>query len=176
MTDTSKVSRVEVVEPSGGGRRYVRYGVNAELSLQDDGRTLKVFVSPRTAEEFLVPATGHFVIDARRDPPRRWWPLGRVFRGIKQQWRSVRIDDFMADLRGERRFLEAYGLILGACVSEQVAFLAAVYEQHFPDEDVQMALRSLCKNGKMIEMMNPTLGAPLLLAAYNGIMEARGKM
>jgi hypothetical protein len=176
LTDLSKVSRVEVIEPtSGGGRRYVRYAVKAEISIQDDGRTLKIFVFPRAGGEFPVPTAGHFVIDAN-NPPRGWWPLGRIFRGIRQQWRSVRIDDFMADLRGERRFQEAYGMILCACVSEQVAFLAALYEQHFPDEDVQMALRSLCKNGKMIEMMNPETGAPLLHAAYNAIMEARGKM
>jgi hypothetical protein len=37
-----KVTRFEVIDESG--RIYVKYGVEVELSYQDDGRTLKVFV------------------------------------------------------------------------------------------------------------------------------------
>ena len=54
--DTSKVTRVEVIDHTkpverGGGRAYVFYPQNSiddlevKLSLQDDGRTLKVFIS-----------------------------------------------------------------------------------------------------------------------------------
>ena len=45
--DTSKVSRVEVIDHSkdGEGRVYTKWDVKVELSLQDSGRTLKVFVS-----------------------------------------------------------------------------------------------------------------------------------
>lgn len=43
--DTSQVTRVEVI--AGTGRLLVRYDVRAELSLQDDGRTLKVFLTDR---------------------------------------------------------------------------------------------------------------------------------
>lgn len=45
MTNTSKVTRFEVITEEG--RVYVRYGVNVDLSLQDDGRTLKVFLNER---------------------------------------------------------------------------------------------------------------------------------
>lgn len=49
MTDTSKVTRVEVIE-MGVGREYVQWGLyDVELALQDVGRTLKVFV--KHAEE-----------------------------------------------------------------------------------------------------------------------------
>jgi hypothetical protein len=42
-----RVSRFEVIDKDG--RAYVRHGVSLELSLQDDGRTLKVFVgAPQT--------------------------------------------------------------------------------------------------------------------------------
>jgi hypothetical protein len=43
-----KVTRVEVIDEHG--RVYTRWNVNVELSFQDDGRTLKVFVSPRLVQ------------------------------------------------------------------------------------------------------------------------------
>lgn len=50
----TKVDRLEVIDDTG--RAYVKgsiYGtpVSIELSYQDDGRTLKVFVSKRTEEQ-----------------------------------------------------------------------------------------------------------------------------
>jgi len=47
--DTEKIDRLEVIDETG--RAYVKgsiYGspVSVELSVQDDGRTLKVFVTP----------------------------------------------------------------------------------------------------------------------------------
>lgn len=51
--DTSKVTRVEVIDHTksveqGGGRVYTFWekGVKVELSLQDEGQTLKVFIIP----------------------------------------------------------------------------------------------------------------------------------
>jgi len=51
---TKSVDRLEVIDDSG--RAYVKgniYGspVSVQLSLQDDGRTLKVFVQPTTPKE-----------------------------------------------------------------------------------------------------------------------------
>lgn len=52
-TDTPKaptrVTRFEVIDhgTGGEGRVLVKYGVSIELSYQDDGRTLKVFVRDR---------------------------------------------------------------------------------------------------------------------------------
>lgn len=43
--DIAKVTRFEVITEEG--RVYVRYGINVDLSLQDDGRTLKVFLNER---------------------------------------------------------------------------------------------------------------------------------
>lgn len=40
--DFSKVTRVEVIDSNG--RAYVAYDVDTTVMLQDDGRTLKVFV------------------------------------------------------------------------------------------------------------------------------------
>lgn len=47
--DTTKVTRFEVIDHTTGGegRAYVKYDVSVELSLQDQSRTLKVFVSDR---------------------------------------------------------------------------------------------------------------------------------
>lgn len=44
--DTTKVTRFEVIDHTTGGegRAYVKHDVSVELSYQDDGRTLKVFV------------------------------------------------------------------------------------------------------------------------------------
>lgn len=39
------VTRVEIIDETG--RAYVRYEVEVELSLQDNDRTLKVFVMPK---------------------------------------------------------------------------------------------------------------------------------
>jgi hypothetical protein len=46
--DDDPVTRIEVIDETG--RSYVRYGVSVELSYQDEGRTLKVFVRSRGAE------------------------------------------------------------------------------------------------------------------------------
>lgn len=43
MQNFDKVTRFEVID--GTGRAYVRYGVSVKLQLQDDDRTLKVFIS-----------------------------------------------------------------------------------------------------------------------------------
>jgi hypothetical protein len=45
----------KAAELLGGGRVLVRYGVSVELSLQDGGRTLKVFLtdSPVSAESVI---------------------------------------------------------------------------------------------------------------------------
>lgn len=44
-----KVTRFEVIDHTkdGGGRVLVKYDVSVELSLQDDNRTLKVFLYNR---------------------------------------------------------------------------------------------------------------------------------
>lgn len=53
-SDTSKVTRVEVIDHTksyeqGGGRAYSFWqeGVEVAVDLQDEGRTLKVFISPK---------------------------------------------------------------------------------------------------------------------------------
>lgn len=43
--DFSKVTRIEVIDSNG--RAYVAYDVTPTIMLQDDGRTLKVFVDRR---------------------------------------------------------------------------------------------------------------------------------
>ena len=43
--DTSRVTRFEVIGPDG--RELTRLGVHVTLVLQDDNRTLKVFLSDR---------------------------------------------------------------------------------------------------------------------------------
>lgn len=45
--DVANVTRFEVIDHSenGGGREYVRRGISIlDVSLQDDGRTLKIFL------------------------------------------------------------------------------------------------------------------------------------
>lgn len=44
MVDTSKVTRFEVIDENG--RAYTEHYCKVELSYQDDGRTLKVFIKP----------------------------------------------------------------------------------------------------------------------------------
>ena len=46
--DLATVTRFEVIAPNG--RLLTRYGVNVQLSLQDDKRTLKAFMQPRSYE------------------------------------------------------------------------------------------------------------------------------
>jgi len=47
--ETNKITRVEVIE-RGKGREYTNYEVkNVILSLQDDGRTLKVFINEKAS-------------------------------------------------------------------------------------------------------------------------------
>jgi len=47
--DTKRVTRVELIDHRRGsetfGRAFVAWDVSADISIQDDGRTLKVFVS-----------------------------------------------------------------------------------------------------------------------------------
>jgi len=52
--NTEKVTRFEVISylsREEAGRLIVRYNVDIELSLQDDGRTLKVFMTDGTEDE-----------------------------------------------------------------------------------------------------------------------------
>lgn len=49
MADTSKVTRFEVIDENG--RAYTQRDCNVELSYQDDGRTLKVFIKPLDKQE-----------------------------------------------------------------------------------------------------------------------------
>ena len=44
MDDNSKVTRFEVIDENG--RVYTKYNCEIELSYQDDGKTLKVFIKP----------------------------------------------------------------------------------------------------------------------------------
>ena len=44
MADNSKVTRFEVIDENG--RAYTNQNCKVELSYQDDGRTLKVFIKP----------------------------------------------------------------------------------------------------------------------------------
>jgi hypothetical protein len=47
MSETTRVTRFEVIDETG--RVLVRHGVILELSFQDEGRTLKVFLRERSA-------------------------------------------------------------------------------------------------------------------------------
>lgn len=49
MADTSKVTRFEVIDTNG--RVYQKWNCNVELSYQDDGRTLKVFIIPLNKQD-----------------------------------------------------------------------------------------------------------------------------
>ena len=53
--DARKVTRFEVIDE--GGRAYTRWGVKIDLSYQDDGRTLKVFVKPDASQSASTPET-----------------------------------------------------------------------------------------------------------------------
>tara|TARA_B110000503_G_C7157835_1_gene418134 strand:+ start:102 stop:356 length:255 start_codon:yes stop_codon:yes gene_type:complete len=44
MANNSKVTRFEVIDENG--RVYSKWNCNVELSYQDDGKTLKVFIKP----------------------------------------------------------------------------------------------------------------------------------
>lgn len=126
--------------------------------------------------DYPQPAAKVFAVNPN-DPPRAWWPLSRLFPTIPSKWATVRVDAFISEL-GERKKSEIYGYILMACVPSQVGFLCAIYERHFPDEDVQAAFRSLVKHGRLPDVIDPNNPVSKLLfeAAYNGVMEAREKL
>ena len=47
--ETEKVTRFEVIDHTSElqGRILVKYGVKVEISIQDDGRTMKVFLTDK---------------------------------------------------------------------------------------------------------------------------------
>ena len=45
--DVAQVNRLEVIDENG--RAFVRWGCYINVSVQDDGRTLKLFVNPASA-------------------------------------------------------------------------------------------------------------------------------
>lgn len=75
-----KVTRFEVIDASG--RTFTAWGCAVELSYQDDGRTLKVFVSenphaPKSPEPgWLAPVLDRVRAPrvAQKQPKRRWPP------------------------------------------------------------------------------------------------------
>ena len=48
--NTEKITRFEVIDHTSEfqGRILVKYGVKVEISIQDDGRTMKVFLTDNT--------------------------------------------------------------------------------------------------------------------------------
>lgn len=49
-----RVNRVEVIDHtlSGAGRAYCKYGnLNLEFSVQDDGQTLKIFITDKYGDD-----------------------------------------------------------------------------------------------------------------------------
>lgn len=110
------------------------------------------------------------------NPPRSWWALRDIFHGCPSRWCDVRVRNLI-DAVAQREMTDLYGYLLYACISEQVMFFCAAYDRHFPDDDVQTALRSLCKHGYAPDLIKMDKQAHSLLAvAYNGVMEARGKL
>lgn len=57
---TEKVTRFEVIDHTteGAGRLLVRYGVKVEASFQDDGRTMKVFLTDPPDPDAIVSDRG----------------------------------------------------------------------------------------------------------------------
>lgn len=45
----NKISRFEVIDETG--RAYVRYDIDVKVDLQDDGRTLKIFINRQFNED-----------------------------------------------------------------------------------------------------------------------------
>jgi hypothetical protein len=48
-TSLKKVTRIEVIDNSG--RAYVSWDKNIEFSIQDNGRTLKIFIKPKNMKK-----------------------------------------------------------------------------------------------------------------------------
>lgn len=48
--ETKKITRFEVIDHTSElqGRILVKYGVKVEISIQDDGKTMKVFLTDNT--------------------------------------------------------------------------------------------------------------------------------
>ena len=48
--ETEEITRFEVIDHTSElqGRILVKYGVKVEISIQDDGRTMKVFLTDKT--------------------------------------------------------------------------------------------------------------------------------
>lgn len=67
--DTGKVTRFEVIDQTG--RALTRYGVSVKVALQDDGRTLKVFLgdSPVSADKVEAQIRDGLAVEMTDAPP-----------------------------------------------------------------------------------------------------------
>lgn len=55
ITDLPNVTRVEVIDDAQGGRQLVLFNLlDVKISIQDQGRTLKVFVKSEIEEEICI--------------------------------------------------------------------------------------------------------------------------
>lgn len=85
----AKVTRFEVIEVGEGARAYVRYGVKVEMSLQDEGRTLKAFVTPRRSRahsQIKNPITGTWT--KRDDKSGKFMDVkadAKPFKGVRKE-------------------------------------------------------------------------------------------
>ena len=54
--NTDKITRFEVIDHTADmlGRMLVKYGVNVDISIQDDGRTMKVFLTDKINNEKTI--------------------------------------------------------------------------------------------------------------------------
>jgi len=54
--ETDKITRFEVIDHTSElqGRILVKYGVNVDIPIQDDGRTMKVFLTDKINNEKTI--------------------------------------------------------------------------------------------------------------------------
>ena len=63
--ETEKITRFEVIDHTSElqGRILVKYGVKVEISIQDDGRTMKVFLTDKIHSDEKNTLKRHTKID-----------------------------------------------------------------------------------------------------------------
>lgn len=102
----------------------------------------------------------------------RGTPIGRIFQHCHKHWADVKAGEVFALSESNQALLL---VPLGGCVSEQVDFLCAIYDEMYPDEEMRLACRVLVYRQRLLDVINwrDDKHRERVVLVYLGVKEGR---
>lgn len=101
-------------------------------------------------------------------------PLSDIFAAVPERWLKVAAGDVATIAKNDHAI---YAVVLAAPNYEQLNFLKALYEETFPDEEFELALKALINRRRLLDVLDWKTEAARerVNLVYLGVMANRGK-